>query len=236
VEFHRATLATCSLATGLVVAIDVLRAFSTAAFALAAGASDILLVAEVEQAFGLQQRFPDSLLTGEVNGLPIAGFDFGNSPVEISRGDLRGRRLVQRTTAGTRGVVNSASARQILAASFACAGATARFIQRLGCEDVTFVITGAAPDERFDHSPIARGDEDAACADYLEALLRGQQPDSQPYLQRVRLAPAAEKFIYPDQADFSPEDLAACTAIDRFDFAMPVERQGDLLVLKAVAA
>ena len=57
-KIQQATLATCSEATGTVVAIDVIRAFTTAAFAFAAGAQDILLVGEVQEALALRQRFP----------------------------------------------------------------------------------------------------------------------------------------------------------------------------------
>jgi 2-phosphosulfolactate phosphatase len=44
---------------------------------------------------------------GEVNGLPPEGFDFGNSPTQVMKLDLRGRALVQRTSAGTQGIVRS---------------------------------------------------------------------------------------------------------------------------------
>jgi 2-phosphosulfolactate phosphatase len=72
-EIHRATLDTCAQATGTVVVIDVLRAFTTAAFAFAAGAADITLVGAIEEAFALRERNPDLLLAGEVYGLPIEG-------------------------------------------------------------------------------------------------------------------------------------------------------------------
>ena len=233
-QFQRATLANCEQAAGVVVAIDVLRAFTTAAYAFGAGASDILLTAGVDEALALRQRFPGSLAMGEVNGLPVAGFDFGNSPVQFGADGLAGRRLVQRTSAGTQGVVRSRRAEHLLAASFACAGATARYIRWLAPQQVTFVITGAMPDESFVKTPIRFGDEDAACADYLQAVLSGLDPDPEPYLQRVWAAPAAEKFLYPDQPDFLAEDLEACTALDRFTFAMPVWRQADLLIVESV--
>jgi hypothetical protein len=33
--------------------------------------------------------------------------------------------------------------------------------------------------------------------------------------------------------DFPPEDLEYCLAVDRFDFAMPIERAGGALTLRA---
>jgi len=68
-----------------------------------------------------------------------------------------------------------------------------------------------------------------ACADYLEALLRGLDPDPAPYLDRVRYSPTGRLFGHPEHAHFQPGDMALCTALDRFDFAMPVTRQDGLL-------
>jgi 2-phosphosulfolactate phosphatase len=167
-EIHRATLDTCAQATGTVVVIDVLRAFTTAAFAFAAGAADITLVGAIEEAFALRERNPDLLLAGEVYGLPIESFDYGNSPSAFLDADLSGRRLVQRTSAGTQGVVRSQNADTLLASSLCCARATVDTIRRHPGQPITLVITGARPDDP--------ADEDAACADYLEALLTGQKP------------------------------------------------------------
>ena len=45
-------------ATGVAVAIDVLRAFTTAAYALQAGATSIVLTDDVEYAFAIKARLP----------------------------------------------------------------------------------------------------------------------------------------------------------------------------------
>ncbi len=104
-EIRRVTLDTCHEADCVVVVIDVLRAFTTAAFAFDRGADEILLVSTVEEAFELQDRNSDCLLIGEVDGLPIKGFDLPNSPTAVAKMDLSSRRLIQRTTAGTQGIV-----------------------------------------------------------------------------------------------------------------------------------
>ena len=90
VEIRRATLDSCHQADGVVVVVDVLRAFTTAAFAFAGGAEEILLVSTVEQAFDLRKELPDHLLMGEVGGLPIEGFDLPNSPTIVAKTDLLG--------------------------------------------------------------------------------------------------------------------------------------------------
>ncbi len=225
-RFHRSGLGTCPEAEGLVVAVDVIRAFTTAAVAFASGALEILPTGTVEDAFALRGRFPEALLVGEVDALPIPGFDFDNSPSQMAEADLTGKRLIQRTTAGTQGLVRARRAKVLLVGSFACAEATARHIRRLAPESVTFILTGLGPDDV--------GDEDAACADYLEALIRGRGPDPAAYLNRVRSAPGARKFLDPGRPEFSAADLEHCLAADRFDFAMAAVREEDLLILRPV--
>ena len=73
-------------ARGTVIIIDVFRAFTTAAVAFSRGASKIVLVAEVDEALALRVRGVGELCMGEVDGKRPPGFDFGNSPHELSRG------------------------------------------------------------------------------------------------------------------------------------------------------
>ena len=209
-------LDSCSTADDVAVAIDVLRAFSTAAYALAAGAERIWLVSGVEEALALRAQTPGALAMGEVGGIKAAGFDLGNSPHALRRHDLRGRTLIHRSSAGTQGVVRAAGARALFGASFVCAAATARAVLALGPRRVTLVVTG----RRADNS----GDEDLACAEYLAGLLRGETPDPALYLQRVYQSQNAALFTDPDNPDFPPEDMALCAQLDRFDFALPVRR------------
>lgn len=152
------------------------------------------------------------------------GFDFGNSPAALVGRDLHGTRLIQRTSAGTQGLVRSLNAEVLLAASFANAAATARYIARRAPAAVTLVVTGVFPDRD--------GDEDIACADYLDALLRGENADPAPFTARVLASDAAKLFTDPDHPAFPAADLARCTAVNRFDFAMLAERRDGLLVMQ----
>jgi 2-phosphosulfolactate phosphatase len=229
-KIQTATLETCNTARDTVVVIDVCRAFTSAPFAFAAGASEIILVSTVEEAFTLREQIPDALIMGEVGGLPPAGFDFGNSPNEFSGANLRNRRMIQRTSAGTQGIVRSAQAEHLLASSFVCAGATARYISQLAPESVTLVITGERPGRR--------AFEDVACADYLSALLAGQRPDVRPFLARARkwLHKHAGTEVDPARRQQMADDLERCLEVDRFGFVMRVEHREGLLVMEAVKA
>jgi 2-phosphosulfolactate phosphatase len=222
------SLEECAQAIGTVVVIDVLRAFTCTAFALGAGVESIFLVGEVEDAFALRQQMPDALLMGEVESRRVPGFDFSNSPAELDGLDLSGRRMIQRTSNGTQGMVRSVQAGTILAGSFCCAEATVDFIRCQSPSTLSFVITGYGPD--------GRGDEDVALADYIHARLRGERPDPEPYLERVRQSVIGRRFPDPNWPDFPPADLPCCTDLDRFDFAMPVERKDDLLMMTRTKA
>ncbi len=222
---RRYTLDDCERATGTVVVIDVIRAFTTAAFAFARGASRIYLVGEVSEAFALRRRLPGSYVMGEVDGLKVEGFDFGNSPSNLMDEDLTGRIFVQRTSAGTQGVVRSTRAADLLGCSFVCVGATVRYLKKRFPAEVSLVVTGVAPGRD--------GDEDVACADYLEhCLLAGSAPDPAPYLQRVRQSAAGKILADPTRTAFPVEDLTCVTQLDRFDYALRVFRRGGFCILR----
>ena len=224
-EFNYTNLDTCHEATGVVVVIDVIRAFTNAAFVFSRGATEIYPVKGVEEALRLKAQTPNSLACGEVGGLPPEGFDFGNSPSQTSLLDLNGKIIIQRTGAGTQGIVRSVRANQMVAASFVVAQATVNHIQKISPEAVTFVVTGQTYDG---------GEEDLACAEYLEALLQGSSPDPSPYLDRARHSRDASVFHDQQFPEFPSDDIEQCTSLDKFDFAMPVTRENGLNIMRAV--
>jgi 2-phosphosulfolactate phosphatase len=102
-----------------VVVIDVLRATTTMVHALAAGARAVLSSLEVEEARSrARAEGADAILGGERGGLPIAGFDLGNSPGEYTRGAVAGRVVVFTTSNGTRALERSRRARRVLVGAF----------------------------------------------------------------------------------------------------------------------
>lgn len=209
----------------VVVVIDVLRSFSTAAYAFAAGASAIYPVETITEALQLQQQLPKAITTGAIaGGNPAPGLDFGNSPSALAGIDLHGRELIQTTAAGVRGLLRFAHVRTLFAGSLVCARATAMEIRRSEAEEVTLLITGEWVDRD--------GDEDVACADYLEALLQGRNPDPEPYEQRIRNSDFGRRFSAGNNPSLPRSDLDLCAQANRFDFAMPaVRREGRFVLL-----
>lgn len=222
-RISRATLDAPLPDTDAVVVIDVLRAFTTTAVAFARGASEIVLAASLEEAAALRGRYPDAIAVGEIDGYPIAGFDFGNSPSSLLSANLHGRRLILRSTAGTQGVHRSRGAKNIIAASLCCATATARYIRRAAPHAVTLLQTGVFAG--------GWGDDDVACADLIEALLDGRSLDLEAIRDRVRLSRSGTHYAEAGHPVFPAEDLAIALDVDRYEFAMIVHAvDGDLVL------
>lgn len=215
--------------TGAVVAIDVIRAFTTAAYAFDAGAAAIFLVDSVAEALAFKAAHPGSIAMGEDHGLRPEGFDLANSPVGAAQADLDGRLIVHRTSAGTRGVVAARSADRLWASSLVCASATARAVSGAGLGAPTYVITGDFADR--DDRP---GADDQMTAEFIEAIRLDRSPDPTAVAERVRSSEEATRTLTLGEGHVHPDDIASATDVDRFDFAMEVTRTADGLRLERV--
>ena len=78
-------------ADGTAVIIDVYRAFTTASIAFLRGVDKILFVSEVSEALELRDDGLADICIGEVQGIMPNGFDFGNSPYQLSNADVEGK-------------------------------------------------------------------------------------------------------------------------------------------------
>ncbi len=211
--------------SGTAVVIDTLRSFTTAAVALSIGARAVYPVEGIAGAISLLGDLPGAVSIGAIGGGdPVEGFDFGNSPSQLQRADLRGKDVVMTTAAGVRGLQRFQRARRLYAASLVCSRATAEAIRAEGADEVCFVITGEWVDRD--------GDEDVACADYIEALLTGQACDPACFEQRVRDSDFGRRFTAGTWPNLPLADLDLAAQADYFDFAMPVSRADDRLVIR----
>jgi 2-phosphosulfolactate phosphatase len=115
-----------SLRGGIAVVVDVLRATTVMVHALAAGCEAVIPCAEIDEAKEIAAGFPPgtALLAGEREGLPIPGFDLGNSPGEFTREVCRGKTVVMTTTNGTRAILAGLEADRVYIASFVNVRAT----------------------------------------------------------------------------------------------------------------
>lgn len=121
------------LAGGTAVVIDVLRAATTIAYALEAGAREIIPCREVADALALAEQFADDeiVLGGERDGVAIDGFQLGNSPEEYSPEVVDGKTVIFTTTNGTQAMAHARQADEVLVAAFVDASAVvARLLDR----------------------------------------------------------------------------------------------------------
>jgi len=183
---RRSLLAGAVDARGIVIVIDVLRAFSCSALMFHYGIRDLALVRTPQEALAFRDREPDCVVAGEVKGVKVEGFDIGNSPADIvAKGEpfFRGRRVAARSSAGTQGVLMAAAhAEQVILGSYMTAAATAAYIRDHAHVDalvrghettVTIVAMG--------FEGVRPSVEDERCGDYLEHLLAVGAGFSRPY-------------------------------------------------------
>lgn len=201
-------------ARGVTVVIDVFRAYSVESYAFAGGMERIYPVGNLEEAYQLKRQHPDFLLCGEREGRKQEGCDFGNSPLEIMKSDVQGRTMIHTTSAGTQGLENATGADMLLAGALVNAKATAEYIRRLNPRHVSLVCMGLACRRPTD--------EDTLCAQYLRALLLGEDFDKEKAVEIMRKGDG-QRFFIPEDQSFAPrEDFDLCTQFDRFPFALPV--------------
>lgn len=214
---------------GPVVVVDVIRAFSTAAYAFGSGARCIYLVASVDEALAFKRAHAGSVAMGEDRGLRPEGFDLPNSPAMAAAFDMDGRTVVQRTSAGTQGVVAASSATRLWCASLVCASATAAAVEAADLGAPAYVITGWFADR-----PDRPGSDDKLTAEHIESIRLAVPTDQAEVAQRVADSDEASRTLALGPAHCHPDDISLAVDVDRFPFAMEVTRDESGLRLDRV--
>lgn len=205
----------------VVAVIDVLRASTSIAVALANGARTVVPVEDVDEAITRSRQFERSQvrLAGERKMLAIPGFDMGNSPVEFTREAVSDRTVLITTTNGTRSLLALQGARDIVVASYVNLSVVSVMLRAAArANDISIVCAGTEG-----HFSL----EDAACAGrYVRSIT---QPGSSLTLNDAARACALIDGKYGDniaeifrdswhgqalaEAGFG-DDLVACAAVD----------------------
>ncbi len=149
------------------VVVDVLRMTTTAAVLFARGLDELFVIADADEATRHAHR-TGALLLGERGGLPLPGFDGGNSPVERLNDDLSGRSAVLCTTNGSRAVEAVASARHVLLGALVNATAVADRAVALAERRILLVCAGTGDAPSLD-DVLGAGKVIAAIADRIPA-------------------------------------------------------------------
>jgi 2-phosphosulfolactate phosphatase len=219
-------------ARGVAVIVDVFRAFTCAPLLFSLGIDKLFLIATAEQAFALKEKDGDLILVGEVSGIPIEGFDFGNSPSEILRKGpefFKGRTVVQRTSSGVQGALLALTvAEEVLLGSYAMARATAQYILSKKPETVSLVAMGWELKER--------APEDEWCVRYFSYLLGNGSYDHNEALREIVFHKTTQRFLRGDSDSFPPEDPLICLQRDVYDFSLRAEKHGDRVEVRKLAS
>jgi len=217
VRVHVAFTPAEAAAAPLGVVVDVMRATSTIAQALASGYRRVLCCSEIEEAQWLRAELGDEAITGgEREANRIEGFDAGASPREFR--EPRAETLILSTTNGTRAVVAAAaSCGEVVLGSLLNLDAVAAHAQARG-EDAVILCAGYKDEFAID---------DAYCAGRIVALLDADRSDA---------AKASEVIAarYPNAIDginartYGPpgleEDIAWCAQVSVLDVVPRLSR------------
>ena len=201
------------------IVIDVIRATTTLTTVFDSGATRVYAANSLEQAQQAARRFPHRLLCGERHGLPVAGFDYGNSPAQFAQTDLKGRELILTTTNGTRAFYACPASSTRLAGCFYNAHAvTARALTLAQEKGSNVVIVCAAESNYF-------ALDDATCAGYLALEVRRQYPGIE-VADDVRAGQALyEAFAPPKLADVAhaAQSIIAMNLGHDLDYCMRID-------------
>ena len=202
--------------------VDVLRATSVMVQALASGASGVIPCLEVEEARAIASSLPEgsAILAGERQGLPIEGFDFGNSPDAFTRAVCGGKTLVMTTTNGTRAILGALDASEVFIAAFSNLTAT---VEALRDRDQPIHIIASGTDGliSFEDSALAGaiavgverpfGNDEALIAARLWATCRSRLENGRTLEDLLAMGRGGKRVRSIGLAD----DVRAAAAIDR---------------------
>ena len=225
VVFGEASLLAEQVKGRVVAVIDVLRASSTIAAALANGARTVIPLESSDDVVTRAKAFErsDVRLAGERKMKAIPGFDLGNSPLEFTREAIEGKTVLLTTTNGTPAITAaSQGARDVVVASYVNYTPVLAMLRAAlrGGTDITLVCAGRERQFAL---------EDAGCAGrYVYSVSRR--------VSGVELSDAAQACVLIDRkygdrvlelfdasehgralrnAGFG-SDLMACAAVDSY--------------------
>lgn len=223
------------------IAVDVLRATTTIATALAAGAEAVQTFSDLNQLIQTSDAWPadQRILIGERSGKTVEGFDLGNSPFDCTRERVQDCRIFMSTTNGTRALERITAANTVLAAALVNRGSVVQYLQAqqppqiwvvgsgwegsFSLEDTVCAGAIAHSLQLVTQMPVedlAGNDETIAAI----ALYRHYQDDLVTLMQH---ATHGQRLLKLDRH----EDLKYCAQTDILE-VLPIQREGCLVQYK----
>ena len=219
--------ATLNLDGVTAIVFDVLRATSSIVTGLAHEVTKVIPVSTIEEALALKEKDPSVILAGERGGLPIEGFDIGNSPSEFT--DLAGRTVVMTTTNGTLAIKSVSHASRVYVGALVNLDALADVIFRTRPKRLLLVCAGTGDEFSLEDAIgagalIARLPDDSGLSDaaiMARSLYERVGDDMLEWFRHTRNGKALLKIG-------KGADLVDCAQVSRYDVTGIL--QGDAVV------
>lgn len=219
------------VADRVVVVIDVLRAATTVATALANGARAVIPFEAVDDMAVRAKAYAkgEVKLAGERRMVRIDGFDLGNSPLEYSSEVVSGCTLLYSTTNGTAALTAAHGARACFFAAFVNAEATVQAVRRAvshseAGSDVMIVCAGherrLALEDVVCAGRLVRGISEGMHAVTKGDGARVAELVERPFVGGISSVAHEATHARALAAAGFADDVAACLTLDRFTVAV----------------
>jgi 2-phosphosulfolactate phosphatase len=224
--------------------VDVLRATTTIATALASGAEAVQAFGSLEELWQISEEWPSGqrLRAGERGGKWVEGFDLGNSPLDCTPERMQDKRLFISTTNGTRALERVRQVPCVLTAALINRQAVVDYLIQAQPETVWIVGSGwegaFALEDTLRAGAIAQAILDqmgttlitlAANDELVAAIALFQQWQSDLY-GALRTASHGQRLLR-----INPEndvDIRYCAAIDSLG-VVPMQQEPGILKIQA---
>jgi 2-phosphosulfolactate phosphatase len=240
VHFLPSLISPGALHGGIAVVVDVLRATTVMIHALAAGCEAVIPCAEIDEARKIAAGLPagSALLGGERHGVPIEGFDLGNSPSECTPKVCKGKTLVMTTTNGTRAILASLEAERVAIAAFSNLSATVKLLEvnllkyqglpvHIVCAGTEGFISledallAGALTSRFRELGGSKGNDEAHMVDLMWRKTWSSADENLNRLTQMNLGRGGRNV----RSVGRPQDISDAALIDRFSLTAEVIRE-----------
>jgi len=206
---------------GLVVVIDVLRAFTTACYAINNNPKDCIIVPDIDTAYKLKKENPDYILLGERDGFSIPGFDYSNSPAEMIDVDFSNKTIVHTTTLGTRGIINALKhTKKVITGSFVNAKAVVNYIKKENPNYVHLFCTDSSSDDN----------EDTVFAKYIKSCFENKPLDINIIKKNLMKHESGIRYLINPRTKYSKRDFFLALELDKFNFVLKAYLGADTLI------
>jgi 2-phosphosulfolactate phosphatase len=210
----------------LVVVIDVLRAFTTACYAMNNNPKDYVIIPDIDTAHKMKKKNPSCVLIGERDGYNVPGFDYGNSPEEIKNVDFSNKTIVHTTTLGTKGIINALKhTKEIITGSFVNARAIINYIKRENPNVVYLFSTYGLSD----------GNEDLMFAEYIKGYFENKPLSIILIKKNLMTHESGIRYLVNPRTEYSKRDFYLALELDKFNFVLKAHLdKGKLIHLRRI--